>query len=58
MLLSDRTWMPVTVLAWHRLEQSFVQSLTGHRVGWLVHLRLGDGGEGRFEFVALSFRQR
>jgi hypothetical protein len=29
-LATDQTWVPVTVLAWHRLPEPFVQVLSEH----------------------------
>ena len=55
-LLSDQAWMQVTVLAWHRLREPTVQALTGHRVTWLVRLRLADGSDNWYEYVERSFR--
>ena len=55
-LLTDQTWTPVTVLAWHRLDEPFVQMLTEHRISWLVKLRLGDGSDGWYEYVSLNIR--
>jgi hypothetical protein len=56
-LQSDQTWMPVTVLAWHRLNKPLVQPLTNHRIAWLVELRLADGSEGWYQHVAGNLRQ-
>jgi hypothetical protein len=42
-LLTDATWRPVTVLAWHRLDEPFEQAITHSPITWLVQLRLGDG---------------
>jgi hypothetical protein len=55
-LLSDQTWAPVTVLAWHHLNESLVQPLTGYRVTWLVQLRLTDGSESWYEYVSRNPR--
>jgi len=31
-VLTNQTWTPVTVLAWHRLDEPFEQVLTKHRI--------------------------
>jgi hypothetical protein len=49
---SDSTWAPVIVLAWHQLDEPRIQALTEREIGWLVQLRLADGAEGWYEFVA------
>ena len=58
MVLTNQTWTPVTVLAWHRLDEPFEQVVIKHRVTWLVRLRLGDGSEGWYEYVGLNLRPR
>ena len=57
-LRADQTWAPVTVLAWHRLQTPLVQPLTDNQIAWLVRIRLADGSEGWYEFVASNLRRR
>jgi hypothetical protein len=45
-LNTEGKWMPVTVLAWHKLAQPYVQRITFVRITWLVKLRLADGTKG------------
>ena len=56
-LLSDGSWEAATVLAWHRLAQPEKQALTGHRIEWLVQLRLADGTESWHQYVSSCLRQ-
>ena len=57
-LLSDQSWVPVTVLGWHRLAEPVLQPLTTNRIEWLVHLRLLDGSERWHEYVSRNLRRR
>jgi hypothetical protein len=57
-LLTDQRWAPVTVLAWHRLDEPFEQIVTLQWISWLVRLRLGDGSESWYEYVGLNLRPR
>jgi hypothetical protein len=55
-LLTDATWTPVTVLAWHRLDQPFEHVITHSRITWLVQLRLSDGSENWYDYTGLNLR--
>lgn len=49
-------WMPVTVLAWHKLEKPFRQRITFITIRWLVQLRQDDGSEGWFVYTGSCMR--
>ena len=55
-LLTDATWTPVTVLAWHRLDEPFEQPLTPSRITWLVRLQLSDGSRNWYQYVSSCLR--
>jgi hypothetical protein len=57
-LYTDREWHPATVLGWYRLDVARHQLLTGHRIFWLVHVRLESGEDSWFEYVKLNIRPR
>jgi hypothetical protein len=57
-LMTDQSWVPVTVLAWHRLAEPFEQVITQQTITWLVQLRLDDSSEAWYEFVDLNLRPR
>jgi hypothetical protein len=56
--MTDLSWVPVTVLAWHRLAEPFEQVITQQTITWLVQLRLDDSSEAWYEFVDLNLRPR
>jgi hypothetical protein len=58
LLYMDRTWRPVTVLAWLRLDVARRQPITSRWAFWLTRLRLVDGEEAWFEYDSRNLRPR